>query len=178
MIVPASAPCHIDGDTVPCGSCEEDGEFTTKYDDRRRIPLVETWNNWNRGSHDTYETESINLPERVKNYFKVTEDDYGNAMIAGDGVTSKTINRWVKQIADDADIGLERGYTQIATLEDPVPDVFPHDMRGTFIMQLIRNNMHRTKLIKYTGHDLVSSLAPYESRVASETDAREFLDHI
>jgi hypothetical protein len=79
-------------------------------------------------------------------------------MIGGDGVTAGTVNKWVKDIAIDAQIGLERGLTEDARFDEMVPDVYPHDMRGTFIMQLIRNNMQRTKLTKYTGHDHVSSL--------------------
>jgi integrase len=99
-------------------------------------------------------------------------------MIGGDGVCVGTINKWIKDIAIDAEIGLERGLTDDSRFDKKVPDVIPHDMRGTFIMQLIRNNMQRTKVIKYTGHDHVSSLEDYEERVAEETDAREFLDHI
>jgi integrase len=108
----------------------------------------------------------------------VTPSDYGNEMVGGDGVTQSTINRWLKEIAIEAEIGYERGLINSSNFDQKVPDVMPHDMRGTFIMQLIRNNMQRTKLIHYTGHNNVSSLAPYERRVAQETDAREFLDHI
>jgi hypothetical protein len=176
--VPSSGICHKNGTTTPCPKCEDEGEFTTKFDDGRDIPLAETWNNFNRGSHNDYVTQDLGLRKLCKSYFAVTRDDVGNEMIGGDGVTAGTVNKWVKDIAIDAQIGLERGLTEDARFDEMVPDVYPHDMRGTFIMQLIRNNMQRTKLTKYTGHDHVSSLEEYEERVAEETDAREFLDHI
>lgn len=176
--VPSAGTCHINGNTTPCPECEDDGEFTTKYEDGREIPLAETWNNWNRGGHNDFVTQDLGLRGLCKSYFAVTRDDVGNEMIAGDGVTINTVNKWIKDIAIDAQIGLERGLTEDSRYDDKVPDVYPHDMRGTFVMQLIRNNMQRTKLTKYTGHDHVSSLQPYEERVAEETDAREFLDHI
>jgi hypothetical protein len=176
--VPSTGVCHKYGNTTPCSDCEDDGEFTTKYDDGRDIPLAEKWNNWNRGSHNDFVTQDLGLRKTCKSYFKVTRDDIGNEMIGGDGVGPSTVNKWVKEIAIDAQIGLERGLISNSKFDEKVPDVMPHDMRGTFIMQLIRNNMQRTKLIKYTGHDHVSSLEPYEERVADETDAREFLDHI
>lgn len=177
--VPSEGPCHIDGNTEPCGDCEEEGKFTTKYDDGRTIPIAETWNNWNRGEgHYDFVTQDLGLRKMCRDYFAVTKDDIGNEMIAGDGVSTNTVGRWVKEIAVDAQIGFERGLTSHHAFDEKVPDVFPHDMRGTFIMQLIRNNMQRTKVIKYTGHDHVASLQPYEERVSEETDAREFLDHI
>lgn len=178
MKIPSAGPCHKNGNTVPCPQCEDDGEFTTKYDDGRKIPLAETWANWNRGGHHDRIMQDLGLRKLCKSYFKVTTSDIGNEMIGGDGVSANTINKWLKEIAIDAQIGLERGLSDDARFDEPVPDVIPHDMRGTFIMQLIRNNMQRTKVTKYTGHDHVSSLEPYEERVAEETDAREFLDHI
>jgi hypothetical protein len=178
LSVPDTGTCHLDGNENPCTSCAEDGEFTTKYDDGREIPLIETWKNWNRGDHETYVEEELDLRGLCKSYFKVTPSDYGNEMVDGDGVSHTTVNRWCKQIAIDAEIGYERGLVSNSQFNQKVPDVIPHDMRGTFIMQLIRNNMQRTKLIKYTGHDHVSSLQPYEERVSDETDAREFLDRI
>lgn len=176
--VPDTGVCHKNGTTTPCPDCEDDGEFTTKYDDGRSIPLAETWNNFNRGGHYDFVTEDLGLRKLCKSYFAVTRDDVGNMMIGGDGVTPGTVNKWVKDIAVDAQIGMERGLTDNSRFDKKVPDVMPHDMRGTFIMQLIRNNMQRTKLTAYTGHDHVSSLEDYEERVAAETDAREFLDHI
>jgi hypothetical protein len=180
LSVPTSAPCRKNGDRVPCHECEADGEFTTKYDDGRDIPLAETWNNYNRGSHYDFVTEDLGLREECRSYFAITQDDMGNKMIGpqGDGVSVSTINTWVKDIGVEAQIGFERGLVENCRFDQEVPDVKPHDMRGTFIMQLIRNNMQRTKIIKYTGHSRVASLQPYEERVAEETDAREFLDHI
>jgi hypothetical protein len=181
LSIPSSCPCRINLDrSTPCPQCEDDGEFTTKYDDGRDIPLAETWHNFNRGEHHDFVVEDLGLREECRSYFAVTRDDVGNKMIGpkGDGVTHNTINKWLKDIAIDAQIGYERGLVTDARFDEEVPDVIPHDMRGTFIMQLIRNNMQRTKIIKYTGHDHVSSLQPYEERVAQETDAREFLDNI
>lgn len=178
--IPDNCPCHKGEGNKPCNHCQEKGndKFYTKYDDEREIPLIQTWRNWNRGEHDTYVEEELDLRELCKSYFKVTPSDFGNEMVAGDGVSSTTVNRWLKQIAIDAEIGYERGLITHCDFNREVPDVMPHDMRGTFIMQLIRNNMQRTKVIKYTGHDHVSSLGHYEERVAQETSAREFLDHI
>lgn len=180
--IPGMATCHVNGHTDPCPSCIESGteRFTTKYDDERAIPLAETWENWNRGKSNRSVTEDLGLRSFCKQYFKVTPSDHGKEMVGpkGNGVCSGTVNKWVKEIARDAEIGFERGLIDSSYFDRQVPDVKPHDMRGTFIMQLIRNNMHRTKLIKYTGHAHVDSLAPYEERVAQETDAHEFLAKI
>jgi hypothetical protein len=180
--IPGVATCKKNGNTDPCSSCIDSGRdrFSTKYDDERTIPLAETWENWNRGKSNRSVTEQLGLRDLCKDYFKVTPSDYGKEMVGpkGDGVTKGTVNRWIKEIARDAEIGFERGLVDSSYFDRQVPDVKPHDMRGTFIMQLIRNNMHRTKLIRYTGHDHVDSLAPYEERVAQETDAHEFLAKI
>lgn len=176
--IPSQGACHRGGDTEPCPYCEDAEQFETKYDDGREIPLIETWNNWNRGEHNSFTTQELDLRGLCKSYFKITPSDYGNTMIAGDGISKGTVNTWLKEIALKAEIGYERGLTDYGEFSRMVPDVYPHDMRGTFVMQLIRNNMQRTKLIKYTGHDHVSSLQPYEERVSQETDAREFLDNI
>ena len=175
--VPGQARCHIGGDTSPCPSCQPDDRFTTKYDDERQIPLAETWENNNRGKQGESVTERLDLPKLCRNYFKVTEDDVGKEMVGpkGNGVTAATVNRWLKEVGQKAQIGYERGLTESAHFDEPVPDVIPHDMRGTFIMQLIRNNMQRTKLVIFTGHDHVSSLAPYEERVYQEEAAQDFL---
>jgi len=178
MKIPSQGTCHRGGDTEPCRYCEEAGQFETKYDDGREIPLIETWQNHNRGGQNSSVMEELDLRGLCKDYFKITPSDYGNEMIAGDGISKGTVNTWLKEIAQKAEIGYERGLTEHSDFTEMVPDVYAHDMRGTFVMQLIRNNMQRTKLIKYTGHDHVSSLQPYEERVSQETDAREFLDHI
>lgn len=172
--------CYRGGDTVPCNYCEKDGEFTTKYDDARKIPLIQTWKNWNRGGEEEYIEEELDLRRLCKDYFAVTPDDYGQKMIGpqGEGISKNTANKWVKEIAVEAQIGLERGTQSHKYFDQAVPQVDPHDLRGTFVMQLIRNNMQRTKLTKYTGHNHVSSLEPYEERVAEETPASEFLDHM
>ena len=178
--VPSIDTCRRNGTTTPCCKCEDEGEFTTKYDDGRTIPLAETWNNWNRGGDYDFVTEDLGLREECRSYFAVTQNDTGQKMIGpqGDGISLNTLNRWIKEIALEAQIGYERGLIEANRFDKEVPDVMPHDMRGTFVMQLIRNNMQRTKLINYTGHDHVSSLQPYEERVAEETPAKEFLDHI
>ena len=172
--------CYRNGSSTPCSNCEEDGEFTTKYNDARKIPLIVEWRNWNKGDAHEWELEPLDVRGIVKDYFAVTPDDYGHKMIGpdGTGISNSTVNVWCKEIAQEAQIGLERGTQQHSSFDDPVPKVDPHDLRGTFIMQLIRNNMQRTKIIKYTGHEHVSSLEPYEERVSQETSAREFLDHI
>lgn len=177
IMIPSSDICTKGDGQSRCTKCqrEERERFTTKYDDERGIPLIESWKNWNRGGeHDSYMEEKLDLLGFCKDYFAVTEEDYGYEYPAG-GITQSTINTWLKQIASDAGLGLERGYVERRAFDEPVPDVVPHDMRGTFIMQLIRNNMQRTKLTKYTGHNHVSSLQPYEMRVAQETDSNEFL---
>lgn len=185
MKVPDGYPCRKGGHTDPCGDCNDrttntSNTFGPKGDegDEREIPLVKTWKNWNQGEgHHDFKEEPLNLRDEVLNYFAVTEDDIGNKMIGGDGVAVSTVNNWTKDIAEEAALGYERGKIDHSQ-KGLVPDVSPHDMRGTFVMQLIRNNMQRTKLTKYTGHDHVASLAPYEDRVADETDDHEFLDKI
>jgi len=172
--------CHRNGNINPCGKCEKDGEFTTKYDDARKIPLVETWKNWNQGGVNEFIEEELDLRGLCKDYFAVTEDDFGQTMVGpkSEGLSMTTVNNYCMDIAIEAEIGLERGTTKMEAYDQAVPKVDPHDLRGTFIMQAIRNNMQRTKLIKYTGHEHVSSLEPYEERVAEESHARELLDHL
>lgn len=178
----STIPCHKNGNPgEPCSDCRNNGHLEavpSKYDDEREIPLPETWKNWARGEeHDDYVEEHLGLRSFVKSYFKVTRDDYGKDMIGGDGISHSTALRWIKEIARKAEIGYERG-TVISSQLGEVPDVHLHDMRGTYVMILIRNEMHRTLLTQYTGHENVASLRPYEKRVREETPAKTYLDHI
>jgi hypothetical protein len=182
MKVHSTIPCYKDGNPdEPCSDCKNNGHLDgvpTKYNDEREIPLPETWQNWAAGdSHDEYVEEELGLRSFVKSYFKVTEDDYGKEMIGGDGISHSCALRWIKDIAQRAEIGYERG-TIISSELGEVPDVYLHDMRGTYVMMLIRNDMHRTLLTQYTGHENVSSLEPYEKRVREETPDKRYLDHI
>lgn len=179
--VHSSAPCRKGGNNNPCGDCRKSDRdrFEAKYDHHEReIPLPTTWKDWSGGeTHDDYVEKHLGLPELVKDYFKLDEDDYGNEMVAGDGVSSNQVRNWIKDIAEEAGIGYERGTVMEAKRGETV-EIHAHDMRGTYIMQLIRNNYHRTKMTAYTGHKHVSSLSPYEKRVAEETDDINYLDHI
>lgn len=176
-----SAPCRKGDDYKPCGDCRRGDreQFEAKYGHHEReIPLPSTWKDWSEGeTHDDCVEKELGLPELVENYFKLDEDDYGKEMVAGDGVSQNQVRNWIKDIAEEAGIGYERG-TVVEKKRGETVEIHTHDMRGTYCMVLIRNNYHRTKIISYTGHKHVSSLSPYEKRVAEETDDINYLDHI
>lgn len=180
--VPSRANCFRRGANGPCDMCESNdgGRFETKYDDERTIPLVNSWKNHGATGEEKFVEQELPLRELTKTYFKVSRADVGNELIGGKGLASTTVNKKLKQIGQKAKLDFERELIEshYPCFDKPIPNIDPHDMRGTFVMQLMRNNMQRTKVIGYTGHDHVSSLAPYEERLAKEIDAKEFLDHI
>jgi hypothetical protein len=54
-----------------------------------------------------------------------------------------------------------------------IPDIFGHDMRASYITQLMRNDVSPTKAINKTGHTDPDSMWPYVKFAKGEIDADE-----
>lgn len=159
--------CRKGGTTDPCRSCKNAGdkEYHVKtYDGARSLKIPETW-------HDNHTGEECptGLRDWVEHYFQVPGTDYGNAMFNGDGLSKATASSYVKQIARDAEIGFYRrpGHVEHNRLGQ-VPDIFTHDLRATYCVQLMRNDANPFKAINKTGHVDVNSLKPYIKFAESE----------
>ncbi len=160
-------PCLKGGTTDPCRACADSGrnKYRIKtYDGARRLKIPETWHD-----HHTGKERPTGLPEWVEHYFQVPGTDYGNAMFNGDGLSKNTANSYVKQVARDAEIAFYRkpGHVEHQRL-GRVPDIFPHDLRATYCVQLMRNDANPFKAIQKTGHKDVNSLRPYIKFAESE----------
>jgi hypothetical protein len=161
--------CWKGGNTDPCNACVKSGNkkyHVKTYNAARRLKIPETWHD-----HHTGEERSTGLRDWVEHYFQVPETDYGNAMFKGDGLSKRTANNYVKEIAQDAKIGFYRkpGKTEHDRLGE-VPNIFTHDLRATYCVQLMRNDANPFKAINKTGHKDVNSLKPYIEFAESEID--------
>lgn len=166
--VPNSAPCRKYGTDGLCGTCNAqpgDG-YSPKTDagGGRRLKIPETWTD-----HYTGETRSTGLREWVERYFCVPGTEYGHAMFDGDGISAAAANTYCKIVAAEADIGFYRNVDDITHPRlGRIPDVFPHDLRATYCVQLMRNDANPFKAIQKTGHADVESLKPYISFAKGE----------
>lgn len=160
--IPASDTCtKTPGDEV-CPRCDYKGKtgFSPKTEagEGRTLKIPEAWHN-----HYTDESEQqpLDLRERIEHHFSLNGTP-GNDVIDGNGLSSKTPNEYVKQVADKAEIGFLRptGYTDYGRL-GRVPDIVAHDLRGTYCVQLARNDANPWKMCKKTGHSDIESLKPY-----------------
>lgn len=187
--VPESAPCRKYGDQELCGDCNgsnHDGGYEPKTPagEGRTIPIPNTYKNYAAGPSDGYKEEYMGLADLVTTYFKINDDGHGALMPGphGNGLSKGTSLEYVKEIGQkaheegDVDLKFERGVTDHRRLGE-VPDLVAHDLRGSYIVQCIRNDLHRTKLIDKTGHKSVDSLEPYEEFESKEVDAG-YLDFI
>jgi hypothetical protein len=152
--------CRKGGTKDPCRACRDAGrdKYSIKtYDGARRLKIPETWYD-----HYAGEERPTGLREWVEHYFHVPGSDFGNSMFNGDSLVKNTVNSYVKEVARDAGIGFHRkpGHTEHAKL-GRVPDIFPHDLRATYCVQLMRNDANPFKAIRKTGHKDVNSMRPY-----------------
>ena len=158
--VEPTTPCRKNGNTDPCNECQRSGTEQYKiktYDGARNLKIPETWHDKHIG-----EKRQTGLREWVEHYFHIPGTDFGHAMFNGDGLVTPTVNSYVKSVADDANIGF---YRKPGHMEHPrlgrVPDIFTHDLRATYCVQLMRNDANPFKAIKKTGHKDVNSMRPY-----------------
>lgn len=169
--VPNEFRCRKYGKDELCGDCRArvgDG-YSPKSDagGGRRLKIPETWHN-HYTSQDEAPTE---IRKRIDHYFAIGDDDYGNCMLDGDGISVSTANRYVKLVAKEAEIGfyLKQGYIDHSKL-GRVPDLMVHDLRATYCVQLMRNDANPFKTINKTGHADVDSLKPYIEFAKGEFD--------
>jgi hypothetical protein len=158
--VEPEVPCLKDGADGPCKPCENAGhkKYRIKsYDGARSLKIPETWHDYHAGME-----RATGLREWVEHYFNLPGTDFGHAMFGGDGISTATHNAYVKEVARDAEIGFYRkpGYVEHRRL-GRVPDIFGHDLRATYCVQLMRNDANPFKAIRKTGHSDVNSLRPY-----------------
>ena len=160
--IPAEDTCtKVPGDEV-CSRCRQKGKdgFSPKTNagGGRTLKIPESWHN-----HHTDESEQqpLDLRERLEHHFSL-DGGPGHDVIDGDGLSISTPNNYVKEVAAEAEIGFLRptGYTN-HTRFGRVPDIVPHDLRGTFCVQLARNDANVFKMCKKTGHADIQSLRPY-----------------
>lgn len=178
--IPSEEPCMKYGTSEPCGDCKAgDNDFytpKTEAGEGRQIKIVGSWHNHYT---DTPTQQPINLPDLIEHYFQTSQDDVGNAMIGGDGISSGTANTRVKEVAKKAEIGF---YRKTGRIEHHslglVPDVFPHDLRATFCVQLMRNDANPFKAINKTGHKNIESLEPYIKFAEQEIESDFERDYI
>jgi len=203
--IPKSDPCYKYGDMSPCGGCKlydhDEYQPKTPAGEGRRILISNEWTNPATG-----EKEYFGLRDRVESYFALDGPrapdgvEYGNDMIDGDGISVKTLNRWVRSIGGvssiSADLRRDRLREEIdveeVDVDDPkkrdmeqikdfgtdrdgneIPDLMNHDMRATFCTQLMRNNVSRTKAIEKTGHKDPDSMSTYVKFAEKEIDSEE-----
>jgi len=198
--IPKSDPCRKYGDTTPCGDCNkyDHDEYSPKTPaaEGRRILIKNEWTNPVTG-----EREYFGLRDAVENYFGIESNrapdgvQHGNKMIDGDGISLGTLNADIRRIAAQSDISpslrRERLEEEL-TIEDEadrerdqitdwgrdsdgngIPDITSHDGRASYITQLMRNDMPRTKALTKTGHKNVETLSRYVSFAEGEIDEQE-----
>lgn len=169
--IPNEFPCRKYDTDKMCGDCNarKGDNYSPKTDagGGRRLKIPETWHN----HYTDQDNHPLDLRRLIEHYFNIGKDDYGNAMITGDGISVSTANRYAKEVAEEAEIGfyLKQGYFDHEEL-GRVPDVMIHDFRATFCVQLMRNDANPFKSIGKTGHSDVDSLKPYIEFAKGEFD--------
>jgi integrase len=171
--VPSEEPCLKYGTSEPCGDCSSGNNerYTPKTPagEGRRIKIVNSWQNYYT---ETASQQPIDLPELVEHYFKTSSDGVGHEMVNGDGISSGTANNYIKKVAKEAEIGFYRKPGRVEHERfGVVPDLFPHDLRASFCVQLMRNDANPFKAITKTGHKDVESLEPYVKFAEQEVDS-------
>jgi hypothetical protein len=196
--IPRKDHCRKYGNFEPCGDCKNLGreEYAPKTPagEGRRILIKNEWTN-----PVTKEREYFGLRDHVEEYFALNGDGapdsarFGNDMLNGEGISAATLNNWIRDIAAESTISAdlredrlreeltieeERENQQIVDFGtddagNSIPDIMAHDMRGTYITHLMRNDVPRDKAITKTGHARPDSLQPYVRFAEKEIDARE-----
>lgn len=211
MQIPARDECRKDPDSdIACCDCRDNGhdhfEPKTPAAENRLILISNTFTNHNTEDR-LGEKQYFGLRDMVENYFALSDPDapdgaqHGYRMIGkqADGVTRKTVNSWIRDVAAESDIKAPMRAARIRKeivnendeddedeeYEDPVkqwgrdedgntiPDLFAHDLRASFITQMMRNEVPPNKAITKSGHSDPNSMKPYVMFAVNEIDAGE-----
>lgn len=160
--IPGSDTCTKKPGDETCGRCNGKGKtgFSPKSEagEGRTLKIPESWHNHYT---DDDEQQPLDLRERIEHHFSI-DGSPGHDVIDGNGLDIGTTNDYVKEVAAEAEIGFHRptGYIEIDGL-GRVPDIQCHDLRGTYCVQLARNDANPWKMCKKTGHEDIDSLKPY-----------------
>ena len=196
--IPAQDDCRKGTDTSPCGECnraDHDGyQPKTPAGAGREILIDDTWTNPVTGDR-----EDFPLRDMVEDYFALDGThapdgvQYGNKMIAGNGMSNGQLNTWVRDVGAYAEISADlrkdwlRQHIEIDPDRDipqivdfgtdergnEIPDIITHDLRASFCTHLMRNDVPRDKAITKTGHKTPDSMNPYISFANDEIDQSE-----
>ena len=160
--IPPNEVCTKRPEGELCGICQKKGKdgFSPKTTagEGRVLTIPEKWHN----HYSDEEQQDLPLRTLIEHHFSMTENDPGYDVVDGNGLSPGTVNKYIKEVADEAQIGFHRktGYTNHSLL-GRVPDITPHDLRGSYCVQLCRNDANPWKMCKKTGHKDVDSLKPY-----------------
>jgi hypothetical protein len=127
--------------------------------------------------------------------------EYGNDMIDGDGISLGTLNEWERKVGAEAKISRQeredwlRKHIGIENPEDDendrkteqivdfgtdrdgneIPDIISHDMRASFITQLMRpvTRCTRQDAIPITGHAVAESMDTYLAFANDEVGSKD-----
>lgn len=150
--VPRESVCNIgESESGACSTCSKrGGVWVPKTDSGSRlVPVVGEW-------HDHYNDvrKPTGLPDLLNWYF--TEND----VVGG---SKKLINRAVKRAALHGGLHNEqsRGFVEMSDMDEPVPDVMPHDLRGSWACQCIRSDINKFRIRDWGGWADVSMLNKY-----------------
>lgn len=166
----------------------------------RRLLLHNTWTNPMTGEEEYFGLQDACESYFALDGPRADDDlQHGHDMIDGDGISKTTLVSWIQEIAAESDIPADlredwvrecieveevdpddpekRTREQIpdlGTIEgNKVPDLMAHDMRASYITQLMRNDVPRTKAINKTGHAHPDSMNPYIKFSEMEIDSAE-----
>lgn len=129
---------------------------------------------------------------------------YGNEMIDDNGISLGTLNTWVRKIGAEAKISRQERRDWLVKqidIENPendendreieqikdfgtdrdgneIPDIISHDMRASFITQLMRpiTQCTRQDAIGITGHKVAESMDPYLAFAKDEVGSQDEVD--
>lgn len=197
--IPKHDVCRKYSTTDPCGDCNSRGhseyEPKTPAAEGRRLLISNEWTN-----PVTKQREYFGLRDRVEQFFAIDDPQappqtqIGNKMIGGDGISVDTLNSWIRDVGSVSSISSplrEDWIREAVTLEESdretepikqfgqdehgneIPDLISHDMRASYITQLMRNDVSRSKAINKTGHRVPESMNPYIKFAEKEIDSEE-----
>lgn len=147
--VPRKSECRIGKGVGSCADCDGDMWVPKSEAGARVVPVMGEWTDHYNGVK-----RSSGLPDLLNWYF--TEND----VVGG---SRNAINRVVKRAALHGGLHNEqgRGFVEMHDLSEPVPDVMPHDLRGSWACQCIRSDINKFRVRDWGGWADVSMLNKY-----------------
>jgi integrase len=143
--VPDSDECHKSPPGKVCGDCRHRGREPTGEEINPKTPagderIIEIPREYT--CYHTGETRPLQLTDDLLGFFQIN-DDYGHQQFP---IQIDAIRGRVKKVASRADDRMDgsfrkqRGHTPIRVdwKDEPIPDVFPHDLRATLGTQMYR----------------------------------------